>query len=59
MNDSMRRAVHKCTTKIERHHRFAKHLAFGEYGWIDSLSSGTGLERQSRLAAWIVDGHAQ
>ena len=23
------------------------------------LSSGTGFERQSRLAAWIVDGHAQ
>jgi hypothetical protein len=27
----MRRAVHKCTTKIERHHKFAKHLAFGEH----------------------------
>jgi TnpA family transposase len=32
MDDSMRRAVHKCTTKIERHHQFAKHLAFGEHG---------------------------
>ena len=29
MDDSMRRTVHKCTTKVERHHRFAKHLAFG------------------------------
>ena len=25
----MRGTVHKCTTKVERHHRFAKHLAFG------------------------------
>jgi len=32
----MRRAVHKCTTKIERHHRFAKHLAFGEHGLLRS-----------------------
>jgi hypothetical protein len=32
MDDSIRRLVHKCTTKIERHHRFAKHLAFGEHG---------------------------
>jgi TnpA family transposase len=29
MDDSMRRAVHKCTTKIERRHRFSKFLAFG------------------------------
>jgi TnpA family transposase len=29
MSDSLRRTVHKGTTKIERHHRFAKHLAFG------------------------------
>jgi TnpA family transposase len=29
MSDSMRRTVHKSTTKIERHHKFAKHLAFG------------------------------
>src|SRR6266853_7058588 len=36
MNDSMRRAVHKCTTKIERHHQFAKHLAFGEHGLLRS-----------------------
>lgn len=32
MDDSMRRAVHKCTTKIERHHRFSKFLAFGGEG---------------------------
>jgi Tn3 transposase DDE domain len=32
MDDSLRRVVHKCTTKIERHHRFAKHLAFGGGG---------------------------
>ena len=32
----MRRAVHKCTTKIERHHRFAKHLAFGGEGLLQS-----------------------
>jgi len=36
MNDSMRRAAHKCTTKIERHHKFAKHLAFGEHGLLRS-----------------------
>jgi TnpA family transposase len=36
MNDSMRRAVHKYTTKIERHHKFAKHLAFGEHGLLRS-----------------------
>ncbi len=36
MNDSMRRAVHKCSTKIERHHQFAKHLAFGEHGLLRS-----------------------
>jgi TnpA family transposase len=33
-DDSMRRAVHKCTTKIERHHRFAKHLSFGGAGYL-------------------------
>ncbi len=32
MNDSLRRTVHKGTTKIERHHKFAKHLAFGGDG---------------------------
>jgi TnpA family transposase len=31
-DESMRRAVHKGTTKIERHHRFAKHLNFGGAG---------------------------
>jgi TnpA family transposase len=36
MDDSMRRAVHKCTTKIERHHQFAKHLAFGGEGLLRS-----------------------
>jgi len=30
--DSLRRTVHKGTTKIERHHKFAKHLAFGGDG---------------------------
>src|SRR5271156_1554496 len=28
----LRRTVHKGTTKIERHHKFAKHLAFGGNG---------------------------
>lgn len=32
MSDSLRRTVHKGTTKIERHHKFAKHLAFGDGG---------------------------
>ncbi len=32
MSDSLRRTVHKGTTKIERHHKFAKHLAFGGNG---------------------------
>ena len=31
-DDTLRRVVHKCTTKIERHHRFAKYLAFGGEG---------------------------
>ncbi len=29
MDESLRRTVHKGTTKVERHHKFAKHLAFG------------------------------
>src|SRR5450759_3206683 len=36
MDESMRRTGHKCTTKIERHHRFAKHLAFGAGGHLRS-----------------------
>src|SRR5450830_992150 len=36
MNDSLRRTVHKGTTKIERHHKFAKHLAFGAGGHLRS-----------------------
>jgi hypothetical protein len=32
MDDSLRRVAHKCTTKIERHHLFARHLAFGGGG---------------------------
>jgi TnpA family transposase len=32
LGDFLRRTVHKGTTKIERHHRFAKHLAFGGDG---------------------------
>ena len=35
-DDSMRRTVHKCTTKIERHHKFAKHLSFGGAGLLRS-----------------------
>jgi TnpA family transposase len=31
-DESLRRAVHKGTTKIERHHRFAKYLNFGGAG---------------------------
>jgi TnpA family transposase len=31
-DESLRRAVHKGTTKVERHHRFAKHLNFGGAG---------------------------
>lgn len=36
MDDSMGRTVHKCTTKIERHDKFAKHLAFGGEGLLRS-----------------------
>lgn len=36
MDDSLRRTVHKGTTKIERHHKFAKHLAFGAGGHLRS-----------------------
>lgn len=32
LDGSLRRVIHKCTTKIERHHRFAKHQAFGGGG---------------------------
>ena len=28
----LRRSVHKCTTKIERHHQFSKYLCFGGEG---------------------------
>jgi TnpA family transposase len=34
--------VHKCTTKIERHHRFAKHLAFGGEGLLQSNDPAVG-----------------
>ncbi len=36
MDESLRRAVHKGTTKIERHHKFSKHLAFGAGGHLRS-----------------------
>jgi hypothetical protein len=29
MDDSLRRTVHNGTTKMETHHKFTKHLAFG------------------------------
>ena len=38
MDESLRRTVHKGTTKIERHHKFAKHLAFGSGGHLRSNS---------------------
>ena len=34
--ESLRRTVHKGATKIERHHKFAKHLAFGSGGHLRS-----------------------
>jgi len=36
MDESLRRTVHKGTTKIERHHKLAKHLAFGAGGHLRS-----------------------
>ncbi len=36
MDESLRRTVHKGTTKIERHHKFAKHLDFGAGGHLRS-----------------------
>jgi TnpA family transposase len=36
LDESLRRTVHKGTTKIERHHKFAKHLAFGAGGHLRS-----------------------
>jgi TnpA family transposase len=36
MDESLRRTVHKGTTKIERHHKFTKHLAFGAGGHLRS-----------------------
>lgn len=36
MDESLRRTVHKGTTKVERHHKFAKHLAFGAGGHLRS-----------------------
>ena len=36
MDESLRRTVHKGTTKIERHHKFSKHLAFGSGGHLRS-----------------------
>jgi TnpA family transposase len=38
--DELRRAVHKGTTKIERHHKFAQHLAFGAGGHLRSNDPG-------------------
>jgi TnpA family transposase len=32
VSESLRRTLHKGTTKLERRHRFAKHLAFGGDG---------------------------
>jgi TnpA family transposase len=40
MDESLRRTVHKGTTKIERHHKFAKHLAFGSGGHLRSNDPG-------------------
>lgn len=36
MDESLRLTVHKGTTKVERHHKFAKHLAFGAGGHLRS-----------------------
>ena len=36
MDESLRRTVHKGTTKIERHHKFSKHLTFGAGGHLRS-----------------------
>lgn len=36
MDESLRRTVNKGTTKIERHHKFSKHLAFGAGGHLRS-----------------------
>ena len=36
LDESLRRTVHKGTTKIERHHKFAKHVAFGAGGHLRS-----------------------
>ncbi len=36
MDESLRRTVHKGTTKIERHHKFSKHLKFGAGGHLRS-----------------------
>ena len=35
-DEAMRRTVHKCTTKIERHHRFVKFLVFGNDGQLQT-----------------------
>jgi TnpA family transposase len=35
-DESLRRTVHKGTTKIERHHKFSQHLAFGSGGHLRS-----------------------
>lgn len=36
MDESLRRTVHKGTTKIERHHKFSKHQAFDSGGHLRS-----------------------
>jgi len=36
MDESLHRTVHKGMTKVERHHNFAKHLAFGAGGHLRS-----------------------
>jgi TnpA family transposase len=47
MDESLRRTVHKGTTKVERHHKFAKHLAFGAGG---HLRSNNPADQEKRLS---------
>jgi hypothetical protein len=57
MSDSLRRTVHKGTTKIERHHMFAKHLTFGGDG-LFRTNIPADHEKGKRLTGYGIGGMA-
>lgn len=52
MDDTLRRTVHKGTTKIERHHKFSKHLAFGAGGHLRSNNPADEGQKERGQLLW-------